>query len=70
MSADVQRHPFKCLLGGLLLGISLSILAQAFGLVVVASTTAVGIIAVGIVLGIVAAYALPAKRPKAAAHPS
>jgi uncharacterized membrane protein SpoIIM required for sporulation len=66
MSANVKRHPVKGIFAGLFLGLSLSILAMLYGGVIVGSPTALAIIGVGVVIGLVLSFVLPAKTPKAA----
>ena len=60
----IKRHPVKSLFGGLFLGMALSILAMVYGGVVVGSPTALGIVVLGVVLGLVAAFVLPARPAK------
>ncbi len=64
MTSDVKHHPIRGLMGGLCLGIARSIFAMVFGVVVVGSAGAIGIIAAGTLLGVVIVYVLPPKGGK------
>jgi hypothetical protein len=57
----IRRHPFRGLLGGLLLGIGLALVLMMLSVAPLGQVTVVTVIGLCMVLGVIAAYALPAR---------
>lgn len=57
----IHRHPLRGLFGGLLLGIGLALVVVQLSVAPLGTNTVVIIIALCTVLGLIAAYALPAR---------
>ncbi len=57
----IRRHPIRGLFGGLLLGIGLALVLTQFSVAPIGQLTVVIVVALCTVLGLIAAWALPAR---------
>ena len=57
----IRRHPLRGLLGGLLIGIGLSILLVIYGAAPLGAWTVIALILLFAVIGVAAAWLLPAR---------
>ena len=57
----IRRHPIRGLFGGLLLGIGLSLVLMQLSVAPIGQLTVLTVVALCTVLGLVAAWALPAR---------
>lgn len=65
----IRRHPIRGLLGGLLIGIGLSILLVIYGAAPLGAWTVIAVVLLFAVIGVAAAWLLPARsRPVVAAE--
>lgn len=60
----IRRHPFRGLVGGLLLGIGLALVLMQLSIAPLGQVTVLTVIALCTVLGLVASWALPARPPR------
>jgi membrane protein YdbS with pleckstrin-like domain len=61
----IRRHPLRGLLGGLLIGIGLSILLVIYGAAPLGAWTVIALVVLFMVIGVAAAWLLPARSRRA-----
>ena len=58
----MRRHPFRGLLAGFLVGLGISVLLMVYGQAPLGEWTVIAVLVVGLLLGLAAAWVLPARR--------